>query len=411
MSRYDAIIIGGGPAGSTAALSLRRLGRQVIVLEKETFPRFHIGESLLPYNRRLMDTLGLLPLMEQAGFVRKTGAQFWLGDGSKHVQFIFTNSAYNEEPASWQVERAILDDLLLKEAARRGAEVREGCAVSSYAIHDDRVTVQTAGGEIEGAFLIDATGQANFTGTREGLRELHPRHRKIAIFGHFDGIPLAEGERGNDIIIVRLEHEWAWIIPLRRDKVSVGLVIDQAAFKATGLTPQQAFDQALARSSVLREKMARATPLGPLRVIADYSYTNRRFASPRLMRVGDAAGFMDPIFSSGVLVAMESAHAAAQAVDHALSQNAAFTRRMEDYERWLRRCMARYTRMIEKFYTTPFIEIFVEPRPFLRMPDAISELLAGRLDLRWAVLWRLEVFYFLVWLRARLPFTEPIRFN
>ena len=182
-------------------------------------------------------------------------------------------------------------------------------------------------GPAEGTFLIDASGQVNFTGNREGLREANPKLRKIAIFAHFGGIPLPEGERRGDIIIVRLEHEWAWIIPLSEEKVSVGLVIDQARFKASGLTPAEMFERLVESSSVLRGKWSGAERISPLRTISDYSYKNRRFVGPRLIRAGDAAGSMDPIFSSGVHVAMESGHAAANVVDDALARGPAFTPR------------------------------------------------------------------------------------
>ena len=412
MTRYDAIIMGGGPAGSAAALTLTRAGRRALVIEKEVFPRFHIGESLLPYNRRLLDALGLMPLMESGGFMRKIGAQFWLGNGSRHVSFLFANGCFNEETAAWQVERSVFDDLLLKEVRRRGVEVWEGRAVDGYTVEPDRVTVRTADGQAaEARFLIDATGQASFTGVREGLREMHPRHRKVAIFGHFRGVPLPEGDRQGDIWIVRLENEWAWLIPLSPEKVSVGLVLDQAAFKQSGLSPDAMFAQLVGSSSVLRERLGAAERLGPLRAVADYSYTNRRFVGPRLVRVGDAAGFMDPVFSSGVHLAMESGHEAARVVEDALVRGAAMTWRMRRYERWLRRSMRLYFKMIEKFYTRPFIEVFVEPKPVLQLPAAVSAVLAGRLDNAWPVRWRLAVFFFIVKLRARLPLTAPVKFT
>ncbi len=418
MPHYHALIIGGGPAGSTAALTLRGAGRSVLVLEKEVFPRFHIGESLLPYNKRLIRELDLLPLMEQAGFPRKVGAQFWLGNGSRRVDFFFADGRYNEETEAWQVERAKFDELLLNEAARRGAEVRQGWAVESWEVQPERVVVKAVSREgvteeFTADFLFDASGQHNFTGNREGLRELNPNHRKVAIFGHFHGVPPATPQPGReaDILITRLEEAWSWLIPLDAEKTSVGLVVDQKLLKESGLSPEELFAKLVASSSVLTEKMAQAERIGPTRAIADYSYKNRRFVSPRLVRIGDAAGFMDPVFSSGVHLAMESGRAAAREVDEALRQGLALTPGLHRYEKWLRRGMETYMRLIEGFYTRPFIEVFAEPRDTLHLPCAISALVAGRLELPWRVRWRLEVFYFLVKLRKHVPFTESVRFS
>jgi flavin-dependent dehydrogenase len=411
MTRYDVLIIGGGPAGSTAGMVLARAGRRVLIVEKEKFPRFHIGESLLPYNRRLFDELGLLPIIEGAGFVRKLGAQFWLGNGSRHVEVRFDEGVFNEETSAFQVERSIFDELLLRQAAAQGADVREGCTVTGYVVGSDGVFVQTDAGDVSVDFLIDASGQSNFTGNREGVKELYSGHRKVAIFGHFRGVPVAAGEKGGDIVIVRLEEEWAWLIPLAGDKMSVGLVVDQRRVKGSPLPPADLFHEIVNSSSVLREKLNAAELNGPMRVIADYSYTNRRFVARRLVRVGDAAAFMDPIFSSGVFLAMRSAHKAARAVDDALRSGAAMTMKLRRYERWLRRSMAVYWKLIENFYTRPFIEVFLTPDPPRKLQAAVNSVLAGRIEPSWAVRWRLWWFYFLVRLRARgWPITPPVNF-
>jgi FADH2-dependent halogenase len=410
MERYDVIVIGGGPAGSTAARVLARRGRRVLVIEKERFPRFHIGESLLPYNLRLFRELELLPLIEAAGFVRKLGAQFWLGNGSRHIDVRFADGAFNEETTAFQVERSVFDDLLLRHAASAGAEVREGCAVSSYVIGGGGVKVQTTSGEVASDFLIDASGQGNFTGNRDGLKETYASHRKVAVFGHFAGVPVPDGDRCGDILIVRLEDEWAWLIPLAGGKMSVGLVLDRTRFKEASTSPEDLFRETISGSAVLREKLAAAERIGPLRTIADYSYTNRRFVGPRLVRVGDAAAFLDPIFSSGVYLAMRSGRDGADTVDEALRRRAAMTSGMRRYERRLRRSMGVYWKLIEQFYTRPFIEVFLAPDPPMHLQSAVNSVLAGRIESPWSVRWRLWIFYGMVRLRAFWSFTPPVDF-
>jgi FADH2-dependent halogenase len=410
MGRHDVIVIGGGPAGSTAARVLARRGRRVLVIEKEHFPRFHIGESLLPYNLQLFRELDLLDVIESAGFVRKLGAQFWIGNGSRHIDVRFADGAFNEETRAFQVERSIFDDLLLRHARAAGADVIEGCAVNGCSIDRDGVRVQTTGGEFAAEFLVDASGQVNFTGNRDGVKESYPTHRKVAVFGHFSGVPVPEGERCGDIIIVRLEDEWSWLIPLAGGKMSVGVVLDQARVKASGLGPEELFADTIAGSSVLSERLARSNRIGPLRVIADYSYSNRRFVGPRLVRIGDAAAFLDPIFSSGVYLAMRSARDGAHAIDDALDRRAEMTPGMRRYERRLRRSMGVYWKLIEQFYTRPFIDVFLAPDPPRHLQSAVNSVLAGRIESPWSVRWRLWVFYAMVRVRAFWAFTPPVDF-
>ena len=414
---YDAVIIGGGPGGSTTATYLAGAGHRVLVLEKERFPRFHIGESLLPYNWGLFEEMGLLPKLEKACLTRKCGAQFHLGNGSKATCFVFRQGKFTRHPEAFQVERASFDELLLNHSRERGAEVREEWTVQSVEARsaDGHVVVKAAGkgGRAEtfrARFLIDASGRGNVTGNQEGIREVHPRLKKVAVFNHFSGVQLDPGEKGGDTVIVRLENKWFWIIPLQPDKVSVGCVMDRDEFVARKSSPEEIFWAEVRRSKPMAERLAQAQALVPIQTTGDFSYRNRRFVGPRLLRVGDAAGFMDPIFSAGVYLAMFSGKLAAEAVSASLKADDNGVRRLARYEKRIQKAMSIYWEMVENFYTTPFMEIFLEPRHRLDLPAAVNAILAGELEGGFKMRWRLRLFFWIVRLQARWPLVPRISF-
>ena len=413
---YDALIIGGGPGGSTAATFLARAGKRVLLLEKEHFPRFHVGESLLPYNREIFESMGVLPALEAAHFTAKFGAQFHLGNGSKSLSLLFREGRFTREPAAYQVERSTFDHLLLKHARASGAEIREGWTVTKASSTQAFAEVTASGpdgqtGSFRGAFLIDASGRGNVTGNQAGLRQGHPLLKKLAVFGHFSGVALDAGEKGGDTVIIRLEDAWFWIIPLTPEKVSVGCVLDHAEFARLNEPAERVFERLWRSSPPIRDRMKRAILLGPLRVTSDFSYFNRRLIGPRLMRIGDAAGFIDPIFSAGVFLAMHSGRLAAGLVQDSLAAGDDGARRLRAYEKRFFRSMKLYWEMVEGFYTKPFMEVFLEPRHRLDLPAAVTAVLAGELDGGWKLWWRLRLFFALVRIQNWRPLVPRISFG
>lgn len=414
---YDAVIIGGGPGGSSAATYLAQAGKRVIVLEKEHFPRFHIGESLLPYNRRLFEEMGVWPALEAAGFIRKTGAQFVLGNGTKNIKLVFREGKFTREPAAMQVERSKFDKILLDHARSSGAEVREGWVVTSF-LHDASGVVvevkETSSGKIEsvrGKFLLDASGRANLTGNHQKLRVIHPRLKKLAVFGHFKNVRVDAGEKAGDTIVVRLKNKWFWLIPLSPEKVSVGCVMEQEEFASAKKTGAELFETVWKSSPALCERMEHAELIGTMQVTSDFSYHNRTLVGERLLRIGDAAGFMDPIFSAGVFLAIYSGKLAAQTVLATLANAASGAKQFAAYEKRVFKAIRFYSEMVEQFYTTPFMEVFLEPREKFQLASAVNAALAGEVDGGWAMRWRMRLFFWIVKLQARFPLLPRISFE
>ena len=402
---YDVVIIGGGPGGSVAALELARRKFRVVVLEKTRFPRFHIGESLVPHTYALLKQLGLEDAVKKVPHLRKWGAEFATGDcpADRTSRFTF-DTGYIPGGMTLNVERAPFDEMLLREAKKAGAEVRQDTAVKKVLrLADGDVAVKAEDGDVVRArYLLDASGQgtviARHLGTKRPLEE--ECFRKVAHFEHFENVKRLPGAEEGHPAIVTCEEGWFWIINIDERRTSVGLVMDADAARRTGVAPDRLLRWGMQRCPLVRERTADAT--GPERnqVIANFSYRCRPYAGEGHFLVGDAAAFIDPIFSTGVYVATIGALKAADVLTEVLRGRTTAAKARRQYVRHMEGGTAVFFRLIRQYYDPSFRDLFLNGTGPYQMHRAVLAALAGHVFPRpaWPIRWRLALFNFHVWL-------------
>lgn len=415
--KYDVVIIGGGPGGSAAGALLAKAGKKVLILEKETFPRFHVGESLLPYGNDILKELGVWEKIENAGFMPKWGAEFCLGNGSKFQQFWFGNSLGDCYAKTFQVERSKFDQILLQHAKSVGCEVQQKAQASQVQFQNDQVNLnyidEKGSHSITSRWIMDASGRDSFLGRQLKL----PKHetqssKRIAIFAHFENVFRNPGKAGGHIVIVRLANGWFWFIPLTETKTSVGYVQTLDGFKESQLQPEQSFQQIIQKEEELRMRLKNATRMSEFYVTSDYSYRFEAFAQPRAFLIGDAAGFVDPIFSSGVMMALKSARLA---VNHLLTadkkSSVLSAASQRQYTSQVRKMMEIYVNMINAFYDQDAFEIFMSPTKRWKMLQTVMSVLGGRTHFSFGYWFRLKVFYTLGHLQRFIALAPRLNFS
>jgi flavin-dependent dehydrogenase len=394
----DVAVIGGGPGGSTAAALLARRGFKVIALEKEHHPRFHIGESLLPMNLPLFERLGVLDKVRAMG-VFKSGADFEADNERGYSTYAFSRAIGDSPPHAYQVWRQDFDQMLYQHARECGADAREGHevhALEQKGPRESRLEVRTDDGRgysIQARYVIDASGRDAFLSARRKLRRKSDQHQSAAIFGHFRGAMRRSGEDAGNISIYGFEHGWMWMIPLPGGVMSVGAVCRPGYLKQRkGRTVEFLLDT-LKRSPALWRRVEHAELIGnEVRVTGNYSYDSARMGGPGWVLIGDAFAFLDPVFSSGVYLAMTGAEQAAGMVDAALrepAREAALMRRMEKRQR---AGIARFSFFIYRFNGPVMRQMFRQPRNTWQLEQGVISMLAGDLFDSPKVLWRLQLF-------------------
>jgi flavin-dependent dehydrogenase len=382
----DVIVAGGGPAGSTAASWLARRGHRVMLFERDKFPRFHIGESLLASVNDVLKAIGADGLIREAGFPQKWGATFMLGDGSSERYADFAVAPDVPAPQTWQVPRATFDHLLLQHAQASGADVRERHRVLDPIFDSEGVTVTVQGLDdptsrrtVRARAMIDSSGRGGLLSRTLGLRIDEPRLANLAVFSHFSGVFRQEGRRAGDIrIVARPDLGWFWLIPISAELMSVGVVLPQAAARPLlGIEPALLLDRAIAETPVMARLLVSAHREWPVRVEKDFSFGSRAYAGNRWLLVGDAGSFLDPVFSTGVAIALESGLEAAQAVSDGLRRDDLSVRQFRRFERRQRGRYLAFRRFVLGFYTSEFRDLFFAEDPPRRLFRALVTTFAG----------------------------------
>ena len=402
----DVLVIGGGPAGSTAAALLAEKGHRVTLLEKSRHPRFHIGESLLPANLPLFETLGVADEVRAIG-MEKRGAEF-VSPFHDHAQTFNFADAWNKSmPSAYQVRRSEFDAILIRNAARKGAEVIEECRVRDVELLPDAqgavVRAQAADGSEavwRARFLVDASGRDTFLGNRLKAKQRNPHHNSSALYAHFTGARRHAGSAAGNISIFWFEHGWFWFIPLHDGATSVGAVVWPYYLKSRTGSLEEFLHETIAKCPPLAERLSDAQRSSKVEATGNFSYTTDHTHGDAYVLLGDAFAFVDPMFSSGVWLAMQSAVAGSEAIDICLREPGRRSEALARFDRTVRRGPREYSWFIYRITTPTMRDLFMGPRNLLRVEEALLSVLAGDIYGKTPIWRALKIFKVIYYLHA-----------
>ncbi|HEY2567781.1 MAG TPA: NAD(P)/FAD-dependent oxidoreductase [Candidatus Udaeobacter sp.] len=411
---FDFGVAGGGPAGSSAAISSAQQGHSVVLFERETFPRFHIGESLLSTAKDAFAALGVTEQIEAARFPQKWWARLFTHDGQSGRYVDFTDVREVTRAQTYQVCREEFDRILLDRAREVGVEVREASNVITCEFSRDFVILDVASRH-DGALsrvrvraLVDATGRGGLLARKFNLRTEEPQLANIAIFSHYTNVPRLKGPRPDDIrLVARSDAGWFWLIPISKELTSVGVVLPKALYRrlANGNSPEETLNRTISDTPIVAEFMREARREWPVRVEKDFSYSASTYGGDRWILAGDAGSFLDPVFSTGVSIAMESGIEAAGELHRALLKNDFSASRFAAFSRRQRKRFQTFRRFVTGFYTPQFRDIFFSPDPQPLIFRSVVTMLAGKWN---ASLWTRflnQLFFGIISIQKRFEIT------
>jgi flavin-dependent dehydrogenase len=378
----DVLVIGGGPAGSSISALLAEKGWHVEVLEKACHPRFHIGESLLPYTLSFLERLGIREQIEHIG-LKKYGAELISPYHDKPLTLYFSQAMNKSYPYAYQVRRSEFDEILLRNSTKNGAKVHEGIRASKVEFCKGN-QVWVTGIDANNnqhrwtcRFLVDATGRDTFLSHQLGLKRRNTKHNSAAIFGHFEGVQRHSGTDEGNITLAWFEHGWFWIIPFKDGITSIGAVCWPSYLKTREANLDQFLWSTIAHCPPIADRLKTAKLINPAVATGNYSYEAKHMTGDNYIIIGDAFAFIDPVFSTGVHLALNSAIQGATLVDAFLQNAPNYPKLRKKFQQTIQQSLKQYSWFIRRFTQPAFRNMLMAPKRFFRMQEAILSMLAG----------------------------------
>jgi flavin-dependent dehydrogenase len=360
------------------------MGYSTTLLEKDHHPRFHIGESLLPLSLPYLEDLGVLPEVEAIG-LRKYAAEFHSVYHGRHIAFPFAEAVRDDYPYAYEVRRSEFDEVLFRNAEKHGVKIIEGCRVDQANFNQDRLESvaawDDAGSRINfnARFFVDATGRDTFLASALGSKKKNPKHQSAAIYAHYEGAVRNQGEAEGNIAIYWFDKGWFWMIPLKGGTMSVGAVLKPEYLKSRTVPLEDFMADTIAMCPGVTRRLQHAERTTPVTGTGNYSYRSTRMFGQNYLLVGDAYAFIDPVFSSGVHLALHGAFRASETVATILENPKMTTHALRLYEKDIVRGIDRFAWFIYRVTTPAIRDLFMNPRNFFNMRQGIISVLAGDL--------------------------------